>query len=120
MQELDLIAQALFDKSGFNILALDVRRVCSMTDYFIIAEGNVDRHVKALAESVMEAMKKVGREPWQTEGLQGGEWAVLDYSNIVVHLFTPDMRSKYDIEGVWREGEIAPVKIDTSKKRTCA
>lgn len=112
---LNLIAQVLYDKKGFNILALDVREVSSLTSYFIIAEGNVDKHVTSLAKNVIETLKKEGHVPIHVEGLETGDWIVIDYLEIVVHLFMPGMRQKYQLEELWREGQIVDLEISVSR-----
>ncbi len=96
-----------------NILVLDVRNICTMTDYFIIAEGTVDRHVKAISQFIIEQMGKHGQKPFHCEGLLDSDWVVLDYSDIVIHLFTPEMREKYGLEHLWKDGRVVDVKIST-------
>jgi ribosome-associated protein len=105
-QLLNVMAQWLFDKKGFNILALDVRGVSTLTDYFLIAEGNVDKHVIALAQGVIEQLKHYEEIPLHVEGLTQGEWVVIDYLDIVVHLFKPGLRDKYRLEELWHDGQI--------------
>ncbi len=109
---LNLIAQIIYDKKGFNILALDVHGLCSFADYILIAEGNVDRHVKAIAESVIEALKKEGIAPYKVEGKMGGDWIVIDYMGILIHLFMPGLREKYQIEKLYSKGRIVDLKIE--------
>lgn len=109
---LDLAAQTIFDKKGFNILALDVREISSMTDYFLIAEGNVDRHVMALGSEIRNAMKKQGERPIHVEGAKTGDWMVMDYGNFVVHLFQPEFREKYQLEELWHDAKIVDLNID--------
>lgn len=115
LKDLTCIAQAIYDKKGFNILVLDVHQISTMTDYFIIAEGTVDRHVKALSQTITDELSKQGRGmPLHAEGLQEGDWIVLDYGEFVIHLFIPELREKYALEELWREGRIVDVKIHTS------
>lgn len=113
---LNSIAQAIYDKKGMNILALDVRQISNLTDYVIIAEGNVDKHVEAISYSVIEALKKQGQSPVYIEGRQTGDWVVIDYLNIMVHLFAPGLRDKYQLEQLWREGQIVDLNIETGKE----
>ncbi len=115
---LNTIAQAIYDKNGINILALDLRKISSLTDFVVIAEGNVDRHVIAIAQAVRDAMRKLGEEPLHTQGLNTGDWVVLDYSNVMVHLFMPGLRDKYHLEDLWREGEIVDLSIEINNYRT--
>lgn len=108
---IDQIAQVIYDKKGFNILALDVRGVSSMTDYFIIAEGNVDRHVKALGQIVIDFLGDQGIKPLHLEGEKSGDWLVVDYGDIVLHLFIPELREKYSLETLWKEGKIIDLNL---------
>lgn len=110
---LNTIAQAIFDKKGINILALDVKGVSSLTDYVVIAEGNVDRHVIALAHAVVDALKKEGERPFQIEGLETGDWVVIDYLEYMVHLFMPGVRDKYRLEDLFKDGKIVELTIKT-------
>ncbi|MFN4174566.1 MAG: ribosome silencing factor, partial [Parachlamydiaceae bacterium] len=104
----------IFDKKGINILAIDVREFSSMTDFFLIASGTVERHVLSLAQSVIDTLQKEGEKPFGTEGLSHGDWVVLDYGQIVVHLLENEMRDKYHLEGIWREGKIVQLKLEVS------
>lgn len=112
LQLLDFIAQIIYDKKGFNILALDVREISTLTDYFIIAEGSSDKHVTAIAKSIIEKLKENGHKSIHTEGMQQGDWIVIDYLEFVIHLFMPGIREKYRLEELWQEGKIVDVKID--------
>lgn len=114
VKQLNAIAQAIYDKKGMNILALDLRKFSTITDFVIIAEGNVDRHVMALAQAVRDAMRKLGEEPLYTQGMTTGDWVVLDYVTVMVHLFMPGLRDKYHLEDLWREGEIVDLSINVS------
>lgn len=114
LKDLERIAQAIYDKKGFNILVLDVREICTMTDYFIIAEGTVDRHVKALSNMVMDEFTAEKRNPLFVEGQREGDWIVLDYGDFIVHLFTPELREKYALENLWSKGKVVDVKINTA------
>lgn len=112
---LNQIAQAIYDKKGFNILVLDVSDICTMTDYFVIAEGTVDRHVKALSQTIVHELSSYGHYPMHIEGEQEGDWVVLDFCDFVIHLFTPDMRHKYSLEEIWHQGKIVDVQIVMAK-----
>jgi len=106
VQMLHLIAQTIYDKKGHNILALDVREVSTLTNYFLIAEGTVDRHVKSLAHAVLEKMKDKGEIAANIEGEEVGDWIVIDYLDIIIHLFTPGLRDRYRLEELWNAGKI--------------
>lgn len=107
------IAQVIYDKKGANILALDVRGLSSITDYLIIAEGNVDRHVSGMAKAIIEDLEEKGIPLLQVEGLKTGDWVVLDYGEIMVHLFKPGLREKYALEKLWLDSKIVDLVIDT-------
>jgi ribosome-associated protein len=116
MTTLNAIAQTIFDKKGFNILVLDVRGISTMTDYFVIAEGSADKHVQALARSILNLMAERGEKPTHMEGLRVGDWVVLDFLNIIIHLFMPGLRERYSLEQVWQEGKIVSVNIVLPEK----
>jgi ribosome-associated protein len=112
---LNLIAQTIFNKKGFNILVLDVRNFSSLADYYVIAEGTVDRHVKSLGTAVIDVVQPEYK-PFHTEGTQTGDWVVIDFVDIIVHLFTPELREKYALEQLWQDAEIVDVNIDLTSK----
>lgn len=116
LEALNTVAQTLFDKKGFNILALDVREVSSLTDFFVIAEGNIDKHVMALGKAVVEAMKEDGWRPVHTEGLKLGDWVVLDFGELVVHIFMPGIREKYRLEELWHEAKVVDLDITVTNQ----
>ncbi|MBI2743668.1 MAG: ribosome silencing factor [Chlamydiales bacterium] len=118
LQVLNAIAQAIYDKKGVNILALDLRKFSTITDFVIIAEGNVDRHVIAIAQCVRDELRKMGELTAHTEGMDSGDWVVLDYVQVMVHLFMPGMRDKYHLEDLWKEGEIVDLTINVSSYNT--
>jgi ribosome-associated protein len=115
---LNLIAQTIYDKKGINILALDVRGISFMTDFVLIAEGNVDRHVSAIGKAIIEALEKNGEQVLHTEGVKDGEWAVIDLFDTMVHLFKPGLRDKYQLEQLWKDGKIVDLTITTAPQET--
>jgi ribosome-associated protein len=100
------ICQAIEDKKGLNVVAIDVRKISSFTDYFVVAEGTVDRHVISIAKGIIEKLKEKGITPTHVEGLSEGSWVVLDYLDVVVHIFVAELRNFYAIEEIWQEGRI--------------
>jgi ribosome-associated protein len=111
---LNAIAQSIYDKKGLNTLALDVRGISSLTDFVMIAEGNVDKHVISIAHEVIKNLELLGINPIYVEGLKTGDWVVIDYMDIMVHLFIPGLRDKYMLEQLWRDAAIIDLKITTS------
>lgn len=113
---LNTIAQTIFDKKGSNILALDVREVSTLTDYVVIAEGNIDKHVIAIAQAIVERLQQLGLKAVHAEGMTTGDWIVIDYLHIMVHIFMPGLRDKYQLEQLWKEGHIIDLQIDVTPK----
>lgn len=101
-------AQVIYDKKGSNILALDVKGISSITDYILIAEGNVDRHVSSMARAIMETLEE---KPVHVEGLSTGDWVVLDLAGVMIHLFSPGLRERYSLEKLWTESKIVDLEI---------
>jgi ribosome-associated protein len=100
------IAQFLLDKKAQDVVILDVRGMTSYADYFVIASGESDRQVSAMAENVQVQLKtpeEGGLRPIGTEGLETGQWVLLDYGEVVAHLFLTDLRAHYDLEGLWAD-----------------
>lgn len=115
---LNTIAQTIYDKKGFNILSLDVQGISSLTDYVVIAEGNIDRHLKAISGAIRDKVGEVtGDYPIYVEGEQSADWIVIDYGDIVVHLFVPEYREKYSLEQLWRKAKVVDLKIVVPKGR---
>lgn len=113
---LNVIAQTIFDKKGMNILALDVRDVSTLTDFFIIAEGTVDRHVSSIGSGIIEELHKLGLQPLHVEGIKEGDWVIIDYGDILIHLFIPDLREKYALETLFGDAKIVDLTIDSGRK----
>jgi ribosome-associated protein len=116
-----LIADAAADKKARGIVRLDIRQKSSIADYFVICEGDTDRQVRAITDSIVEAAQAKGVKPLRSAGYQEGSWVVLDYASVIVHVFLPGERSYYDLESLWK----APPKSATASttngaKRTAA
>lgn len=101
-----LAIQALEDKKGNDIQIIDIHEVSVIADYFIIASGSNPNQVKALADNVEETLGRAGYEARQTEGYSTAAWILMDYNDIIVHIFSDEDRSFYDIERIWRDGKI--------------
>ena len=95
---------ALEDKKAEDIRIIDIEHVSVIADYFLIASGSNRNQVQALAENVEEQLYKAGYEKKQTEGYTAGNWILLDYGDIVVHIFDHENRLFYDLERIWRDG----------------
>ena len=105
-RELAKIAyNALDEKKGINISIIDISEISTLADYFIIADGNNENQVKALANSVEEEMHKVDCKPKHIEGFDNANWILMDFSDIIVHVFNEEDRLFYDLERIWRDGK---------------
>ena len=98
---LTTVSQALAGKKGEDIVVLDLRKVSSFTDYFVIASGQNQKQLLAMADAVQDDLRAQGRRPLHVEGYPRQEWILLDYPGLVVHIFTPKSRSFYDLERLW-------------------
>lgn len=99
------MAQLLLDKKALDVVIIDVRGMTSYADYIVIASGESDRQVSAMAENVHVQLKQ-GEPPVRalgTEGVETGQWVLLDYGEVVAHLFLADLRAHYDLEGLWAD-----------------
>ncbi len=99
------IAHLLSDKKALDIVILDVRGMTSYADYFVVASGESDRQVSAMAEHVVVKVKEDGVRPVGTEGTDTGQWVLLDFGEVVAHLFLAEMRAHYDLEGLWADAK---------------
>lgn len=97
--------KALDEKKGKDIKVLHTAEQTTLADYFIICTGTSNTQVKALADAVEDAMTKAGEEPHHIEGHRGGQWTLMDYSAVVIHLFTEEGREFYDLERLWSDAE---------------
>jgi ribosome-associated protein len=102
-------AAICLDHKAVDLTVLSLKGVSDMTDYFVIASGTSDTHVRALADSVQEGLKKEGNSPHHVEGLTQGRWVLLDYVDFVVHLFHPTLRQFYQLERLWGDAQVVPV-----------
>lgn len=94
-------ARAALAKKATEVVILDLRKVTEFTDYFVLASAANQRQMVAVADAVMEALREQGLRPAHIEGYPKQEWILLDYSDFVVHLFTPRTRAFYDLERLW-------------------
>jgi ribosome-associated protein len=99
---LNTITEAMLEKKAHRVVVLDVRELTTLTDYFVICDAETDIQVKAIAENVSVKTKEVLAEPaWQKEGFDTRRWIILDYVDIVVHVFQTELREYYNLEKMW-------------------
>lgn len=114
MNAKDLAIQAvkLMDaKKALDINMIDIRKVSTLGDYFVIATGTSNTHVKALADELEFRLKEEGAAPTHIEGYRSNSWILLDYGEVIIHVFTRESREFYDLDRLWQDGE----KVDISE-----
>ena len=99
-----LAVTALEDKKAVDIRVLDIEKISTIADYFIIANGANRNQVQAMADQVEETLGKAGFEPKSVEGYRNANWILLDYGDVVLHIFDEENRLFYDLERIWRDG----------------
>ncbi|MCD6287875.1 MAG: ribosome silencing factor [Candidatus Hydrogenedentes bacterium] len=97
------IAELAADKKAVDIVALDIRKTSTLTDYFVIMSGTSEMQVRAIATSVKETLKKENVRSIGADGTVAGHWIVIDYGDVIVHIFRDDTRAFYDLEGLWAD-----------------
>jgi iojap-like ribosome-associated protein len=98
---IDRIVELIFSKKGYNVKILDLRTLTTITDYFIICTGDSDTQVKAIADEVDKQMRDEGVRSWHTEGYRSLNWVLIDFVDIVVHVFKKESREYYNLEKLW-------------------
>ena len=107
------IYNAIGDKKGENIRVFDISELTVISDYFVIASGNNENQVKAIADNITEQLlKEHNITPRQIEGYNSANWILLDYSNYVIHIFDKEQRSFYNLEKIWCDGKELDCKND--------
>lgn len=110
---IEIITNALLDKKAEDIIVLDVHELTTLADKFVVCHANTDVQIKAIADNVnKETNEQIGEKAWKEEGRESRRWVILDYVNVVVHIFKKELRDYYSLERMWND---APVrKIDNS------
>ena len=100
------IAHIAYDKKGFDVKILNLQNLSSVCDYFVIASGAVDIQAKAIAEAIDNGLREEGIRPYHIEGMNEGNWILLDYIDVVVHVFREPTRQFYALEKLWGDAQI--------------
>ena len=110
----ELIVKGIQEKKGENIVQLNLKGVDgAVTDYFIICEANSSTQIGAIKDSIEEEVRKaLGEKPWHVEGTSNLEWVLLDYVNVVAHIFNKEKREYFDLEGLWADAEIKEIEAE--------
>ena len=110
----NLVVKGMLEKKGMDVVVMDLRNVANaITDFFIICSGTSDTQIDAIASSVEEEVYKVSKtNPWHREGQQNREWILLDYVDIVAHVFKKERRAFYDLEQLWGDADIQHIESE--------
>jgi ribosome-associated protein len=100
-QVLERATDVASDRKALDMVVMDLRGISNATDFFFIATGTSDQHVRSIAEHVIDELKKEGQRPSHVEGMRGGRWVLIDYIDFVVHVFHPAAREFYQLERLW-------------------
>ena len=105
-----LIARIAYAKKGFDIKILNLQGISSVCDYFVIVSGSADVQVKAIARAVDDELREEGYKPYHTEGMNEGNWILIDYIDVVVHVFYEPTRQFYSLEKLWGDAPVEPLR----------
>jgi ribosome-associated protein len=110
------IARLAWEKKAEDICLLDVSKLTQFTDHLVILNGEIDLHLKAIADYIVDSLKKQGIRPHHVEGKSSSKWVLIDYIDVVVHLFLPETRQFYDLENLWLEADRIEIDFELEIK----
>lgn len=105
LEKIKTCAQYAEEKKAKDILVLELKGLTDITDYFLVANGTSERHVKTISEHIETSMKRDGILSYSMEGYNEGRWVIIDYRDMIVHIFIEPLRDLYDLEGLWMEAK---------------
>ncbi|MBK6314311.1 MAG: ribosome silencing factor [Blastocatellia bacterium] len=106
LEKLMLAAEAAASRKALQMTAIDIRKIASFAEFFLVCSGTSTRQVQAIADEVMDRLKKErNSRPLHTEGFEAGTWVLLDYGDLIVHVFTEEAREFYQLERLWRDAD---------------
>ncbi|MBI5047618.1 MAG: ribosome silencing factor [Deltaproteobacteria bacterium] len=103
-------AKLALDKKAEGVVILNISKLSSIADYLLICSGTSDKQVQAIANSIEEGLKKKGARPLSIEGFREGRWALIDYGDVIAHIFLEPVREFYNLEGLWAEAPMIAVE----------
>jgi ribosome-associated protein len=106
----NLIGEYALEKKAVDIKVLDLRKLADVTDYFLICSAEVELQARAIADHIIENLKKKGIKAWHAEGYQNSKWILLDYVDVVVHIFLNKTREFYGLESLWGDAKVKEIK----------
>ncbi len=121
MEPLDkafLCLKLIKERKAMDPVLIDVGQLTSITDYFIVTSGNSSRQVQAITQHISRSMKEAGFRPFGVEGEKEGHWVLMDYGEVVIHIFYHPLREFYDLEGLWIEAPRVGSSADGKKKES--
>jgi len=110
------ISQLILEKKGEDVKIMDIRKLTNISDYFVVCSASSDTQVKAIADFVSKETKKIDEKPWHNEGLTNMNWVLLDFVDVVVHIFLTESRKFYNLEGLWADAEVTDVQDAPAEK----
>jgi len=103
------ISELSLTKKAEDVVILDLRKLTSMTDYFVICSGDTDKQVKAIADAVIDDLENENIKPWHKEGYESLRWVLLDFVEVVAHIFVNDTRAYYNLEQLWGDAPVTKI-----------
>lgn len=113
----EFCAQRCLDKKAENVVILDLENKSSVADYFVVCSGFSDRQVVAIADNVADEVRSAGHKPLSSEGMVEGRWALIDFGQVIVHVFQDHLRDFFNIEGLWRDAPRIHVREEASSSK---
>jgi len=110
------ITSLIFNKKGYDVKVLDLRKLTTMSDYFIICTADSDTQVKAIADEIDKSLRDEGIKSWHKEGYKALSWVLLDYVDVIVHVFKKDARTFYNLEKLWGDAQVINVEDTVVEK----
>lgn len=115
---LDLYVKAIYGKKASDVVVIDVQGITSVADFFILCSGSSNRQVSAIAEHIQKELKNNNIKPLSIEGIKEGQWVLLDYGHIIIHVFYDTVRSFYNLEGLWADAPRIKTSAMTEHEKT--
>lgn len=104
------ISDLMLQKKGSGIIVMDLKNLTTVTDYFVICSASSDTQVKAISDFIKDETKKIDERPWHNEGYTNLSWVLLDFVDVVAHVFLDDTRKFYNLEGLWADADVTEIK----------
>jgi ribosome-associated protein len=110
------IASLALTKKASNVILIDLRKLTDMTDFFVVCSADSDTQVKAIADAIIDGTEKLGSPPWHEEGISNRQWVLIDFVDVVAHVFHKEARRFYGLEKLWGDAKIETVEDEPVKK----